>query len=143
MLKRHTIGEDRIKLRKKVSHIVKAIEDGTASDTLKTRLKEIETKLLDLDQKQAALDKLYDFDKIKLDKKYALKWLTRLNILMNNDIIKARHELESLIGEFTLSPKIIDGIKFLRVHGSVKLDGLLMVAAVNSIRNIYNTGGDI
>jgi len=48
-----------------------------------------------------------------------------------------------MIGTFSLSPKMIDGVKHLRVEGNVKLEGLLFVASGGKICNICNTGGEI
>ena len=54
---------------------------------------------------------------------------------------KAWAELIPMIGEFTLSPETIDGIKYLRLNGKARIDVILTVATGNKICNLSKYWG--
>jgi site-specific DNA recombinase len=136
------IHRERDALQEKLKNVLEAIESGGISTAVKKRLGEIEARLEELNQQSRALDQLYDFDKLKIDEEYARNWLENIRKLLEIDLPKARANLFALVGEFTLSPTMIKGIRHLRVEGNVKLEGLLLVASGGKC-NICNTGGEI
>jgi len=95
---------------------------------LKIRLTEIEVQRQELDQKQAIIDSKFDFDKHKVNEDWVSGWFVRIKQLMEYDMIKAQAKLMALVGEFTITPEIIEGIKYLRVTSKANDSGLLEVA---------------
>ncbi len=122
------LSENR-ELDKSIANIIKAIESGVSSDALLHRLREHEDRKRVVDAKIEALEHGLDFSRFKVDKQYVEKWLFRMQELVRTDPMAAKAKLTSLIGEFTLSPEMIDGARCLVVAGNAQLSGLLMVAA--------------
>lgn len=122
------LSENR-ELDKSIANIIKAIESGVSSEALVHRLCEHEDRKRVIDAKMEALEHGLDFSRFKVDSQYVEKWLFRMQELVRTDPMVAKAKLTSLIGEFTLSPEMIDSTRCLKVAGNAKLDGLLMVAA--------------
>ena len=116
-------------LGQSIANIIKAIEKGAAPDVLLVRLHELEATKKEIDAQVSVLDEGLDFSRFKVDEQYVEQWLFRIQELVRTDPMVAKAKLTSLIGEFTLSPEMIDGARCLKVTGNAKLAGLLMVAA--------------
>lgn len=123
------IASERRKLEKRLANLINAIENGTYSDVIKKRIMLVEDQLRELNQKSEAFESDANFDRLTIDEDYVRGWLENIRALLETNIIKARTELMSLIGRFTLEPEIIDEIKCLRVRGEVNIGALLAIAA--------------
>ncbi len=131
----------RRKLAKKLSNLVKAIENGSLSPALQKRLAAVEAEISDIDIKLEVASSAFNYENLKLDETAVQKWLTNLRELLSINPAAAKAELVPLIGQFELSPEVIDGVKYLRVKAEAQPRGLLMVATGGRICNMRNTGG--
>jgi hypothetical protein len=128
-------------LDKKLGNIISAIEEGAHSEVLRDKLLEYEARKRQVDTQIESLNQSHDFDRFKVDEEYVEKWLFRMRDLIDTDIMTAKARLTSLIGAFTLSPEMVDGIKCLRLEAKAKVIGLLKVAGGERFSKETNTGG--
>ncbi|MBN1211210.1 MAG: recombinase zinc beta ribbon domain-containing protein, partial [candidate division Zixibacteria bacterium] len=133
------IVKRRLQLQKNLSNILDAIGQAGMTPGLHRRLTDIESQIRELDTNQETLNRAYDFENLKIDEEYVSSWLGRLKDLLNTDLTSARAELGSLIGEFTLSPEMIEGVKYLRVKANANIGGLLRIATGRHSNKKLNT----
>lgn len=115
-------------LNKQAGNIIDAISDGFISNDLKQRLMNIEHRRNEIDRELSLVIDKYDYDKLKVDEKWVEGWLGRMRELLLTDPMAVKAKLMSLVGEFTLTPEIINGIKYLRVTSRANIGGVLEVA---------------
>lgn len=138
----HSLFTERKDIGKKLKNIISAIEKGSFSPTLQKRLTEIEQYRQELDSQIELINNKFDYESLKFDETRSMNWLQNIRKLLNINPALARSELIPLIGTFTLSPEMIDGIKYLRIQGNTNIDGLLAIATgrQSPIRRILGGG---
>ena len=132
---------ERAELVRKEQHLIDAIEDGFASDELRSRLTEIVNRRQVIDRQQSLLNKKLDWDKLKVDDEWVEKWLSDLREILNQNPAVAKAKLMSLIGPFTLTPTEIDGVLHLRADSKAKALGVLEVALGRQFQQIRQYWG--
>ncbi|MFZ1684769.1 MAG: recombinase family protein [Candidatus Zixiibacteriota bacterium] len=133
-LKKLSQGSDdlvkkRADLCKRLGNVVDAISENGPSSNLNAKLREIESEIANSDALYEALSGAYSYERLKLDKKHVAGWIVRLKGRLESDVIGAKAQLMSLVGEFTLTPEMIEGVKYLRIDGQASISGLLAVAS--------------
>lgn len=123
------VVKDQGNLETQIHNIVEHISKHGQSDALQAKLEGLEYQIKVAKQNAVALNQAHDFDEFKVDDKYVQGWLFRMGELIQTDVEAANRRLESLIGEFTLTPETIDGIRYLKAEGRAQIDGLLALAA--------------
>ncbi|MFH1374381.1 MAG: recombinase family protein [bacterium] len=117
------------KLDRQASNIIDAIANGFRSDDLKKRLSEVEARRAEIDRQHTALNSKLSYNRLKVESHWVRGWLGRMSELFEADPLVAKAKLTSLLGEFTLSPEVIDGNKYLRVRSEADIGGLIGAAA--------------
>lgn len=136
-----SIQEKRRQEQWALDRLLDAIEKGVDLREIKPRIEAHRAQRDVLDRQIEALKSATDLDKFKADDEYVEKWLFRLRELVQTDPIAAKAKLTSLLGAFTLSPEMVDGVKCLRLEANAKIIGLLKVAGGERFSKETNTGG--
>ncbi len=126
------VDKDRQQVTESLGNLVEAIKRGVISTTVTQELEACEHRLRELDEQKRLLDQDYDFDMVKVNEGYVAAWLQRLRELVNTNPLLAKSRLIPLIGEFILSPEMIDGVKYLRVKAQANAGELLVLATGQS-----------
>ena len=135
------LAEQRASLRRQLSNLVDAIAENGSSPALLTKLREIEAETATLDAQAQALARGYSYERLQVDEKYVAGWVERLKDRLAVDVMGAKAQLMSLIGEFTLTPEMREDVKCLRIDGRASVAGLLAVAVKGDLHQLSKYRG--
>ncbi len=129
-LKRDSAGlsQRRAETQKRLTNVLNAIADHGTSPALLDKLREIESALAELNSQADTLAQGMDYDRLNVDEKFVNGWISRMREKLTKDVLGAKVQLMSLVGEFTLTPEMHDGVRMLRIDGEANLFGVLAVA---------------
>ncbi len=122
-------------------NLVQAISAGGEIPVLVEKLREVTEDLNQVKSKQTLLNSKFDPKSFKIDEAKVREYVQRLGTIATTDPMAAKAMILPLVGEFTLAPEVIDGLKFVRLRAEAKPAGLLARAIGESGSKCLNTGG--
>lgn len=128
-------------MQKRLTNVLNAIADHGTSPALLAKLREIESGLAELNNQADVLARRLDHDRLKIDEKFVNGWIGRMRERLTKDVLGAKAHLMSLVGEFTLTPEMHDGVRMLRIDGQANLFGVLAVAVGENLNQLNKYRG--
>ena len=130
------------KITSEVKNLIDFVADsGEVSPMIRDAIKIKESELSRIKhQIERAGKSTYD-QEVRVEPAYVVKWLSRLEELIQNDILAARVEIGKIIGELIATPVSKSGQIGVMPSGKPRIDGVLGV--VSGVSTLYNGGGRI
>ena len=136
------LGSQRREKKAAIDNILEAIESGAAfSQELRNRLEMREGELRALDSRISSLSRSARATKLTVDVAYVEDWISKLEGLLQADMLAARAELTGLLVRIELEPVVKNERRWLKATSQTNLLGLLAIAKGNSKE--YGSGGGI
>lgn len=132
--------EKRNKLSSEIHNLIKFVaESGTVSPMVQEAIKEKEARLSAVDSEISRAEQNAINKELRVKPGFVTRWLNKLELLIERDILAARAEISKLIGELTAIPTTHGGQDGLLLSGKPKIEGVLGV--ITGVSTLQNSGG--
>lgn len=130
------------KITSEVKNLIDFVADsGEVSPMIRDAIKIKESELSRIKHQIEWTGKSTYDQEVRVEPAYVVKWLSRLEELIQNDILAARVEVGKIIGELIATPVSKSGQTGVILSGKPRIDGVLGV--VSGVSTLINGGGRI
>ena len=140
-------ADERDVLEKRISKVAGEIQNlvnlvattGKVGESVRDGIDSRESELRTLRSQLAALRTEARFEELEVKPGFIVRWIRRLDELLNADPLQARQEIGNIIGTLIAAPVSHHGKPGVMLHGKPKVEGIIGV--VSGVSTLSNGGG--